>query len=152
MMTSQVYAYVSSKDDDESPFADDVTIAEGLISRPDISSLPTVSGQSMMQITAPATLPEGYELPVQLGSSQFKVKVPMGGIEQGQVFSVPIPHETIVQAASVASSIPVGAWRDSECDCFKYGLCHPHIWTSYLCTLCKLRYTFSLIVLHLGFF
>jgi hypothetical protein len=144
-MGSQVYAYVPSKDDDESPFADDVTIAEGLICRPDVNSLPTVSGQSMMQITAPATLPEGYELPVQLGSSQFKIKVPLGGIEQGQVFSVPVPQESIAQStASVASSLPVGAWRDSECDCFKYGLCHPHIWTSLLCTLCKYMHSWPL--------
>jgi hypothetical protein len=141
-MTSQVYAYVPSKDDDESPFADDLTIAEGLISRPDVSSLPTVAGKSMMQITAPATLPEGYELPVQLGSLQFKVKVPLGGIEQGQAFSVPIPLESTVQPVSTVSSIPVGAWRDSECDCFNYGLCHPHIWTSYLCTLCKLAFVY----------
>ena len=136
-MTSQVYAYVPSKHDDESPFADDVSIAEGLISRPDVNSLPTVSGKSMMQITAPATLPEGYELPVQLGLLQFKIKVPMGGVEQGQVFSVPIPTESTIQPASTALSIPVGAWRDSECDCFNYGLCHPHIWTSYCCALCK---------------
>ena len=137
-MTSQVYAYVPSKDDDESPFADDTAIVEGLISRPDVSSLPIVSGKPMMQITAPATLPEGYELPVQLGSLHFNVKVPMGGIEQGQVFSVHIPQQSVVQPVFAPSSIPVGDWRDSECDCFNYGVCHPHIWTSLLCTLCKL--------------
>ena len=139
MMSSQVYAYVPTKDDDESPFAEDVTIAEGLISRPDVNSLPTVAAQSMMKITAPATLPEGYELPVQLGSSQFKIKVPLGGIEQGQVFSVPIPVESVVQSTATATalSIPVGAWRDCECDCFNYGICHPHIWTACCCSLCK---------------
>jgi Cys-rich protein (TIGR01571 family) len=23
---------------------------------------------------------------------------------------------------------PVGAWKDGLCDCFKYGICHPHLW------------------------
>jgi hypothetical protein len=136
MMTSQVYSYVSNRDVDEVPFADDVSIVEGFINRPPVGTLPNVDAKSMMQITAPATLPEGYELPVQLGAMTFKVKVPMGGIEQGQKFSVPIPTECISQTVT-ASSIPVGAWKDNECDCFNYGVCHPHIWTSWLCPLCK---------------
>lgn len=134
-----VYNPISGKDNDV-PYGNDNdtrVMTEGLLGLP--TSVPTVAGQTMMQVTAPATLPEGYELPVQLGSQQFKVKVPLGGIEEGQVFTVPVPTETLKAAGDAsnraASSIPVGAWRDGECDCCNYGACHPHIWTSLLCPL-----------------
>jgi hypothetical protein len=144
-MASQVYTPVSGKDDDI-PLAEDVSIVTGLLNHPAVGTLPKVTGQSMMQVTAPATLPEGYEFPVKLGSLQFKVQVPLGGVEQGQVFTVPVPGECL-QTASVTSSIPVGAWRDDEYGCWNYGTCHPHIWTSFLCPLRKSIDLFLLLFL-----
>ena len=28
---------------------------------------------------------------------------------------------------------PVGAWKDGLCDCFKYGICHAHLWLACCC-------------------
>jgi len=41
-------------------------------------------------VIAPATLPEGYEFEVEApDGTTFQVQVPMGGVKQGQAFSVP---------------------------------------------------------------
>jgi hypothetical protein len=93
------------------------------------------------QMIAPANLPEGYELPVKLGSSQFNIQIPMGGVEQGQVFNVSIPQDNSAlpssSSAQRTSSVlpPVGVWRDGLYDFFSYGMCHPHCITSTCCPL-----------------
>ena len=88
----------------------------------------------MIQIVAPANLPEGYELPIQLGTSgTATIIIPPGGVEQGQTFAVPMPAAASEYTAP-AVHIPVGHWRDTPWDFFQYGPCHPHCWTSWLCT------------------
>lgn len=98
--------------------------------------LPTASSVPMLQVVAPATLPEGYEFEAAVGESQtIKVKVPLGGVEAGQTFQVPFPQHFENMISGIR--VPVGHWRDGLCDCCAYGACHPHCWTSYLCPLCK---------------
>lgn len=110
----------------------------------------TASSVPMLEVTAPANLPEGYQLEVAYGSGQkMNVTIPAGGVEQGQTFSVPFPAVTESSAPSVPTStastvggsaandrlhIPVGHWRDDLLSCFRYGPCHPHCWTSWLFT------------------
>jgi hypothetical protein len=121
--------------EDEIPLTDEESLSTGLIGAPAAGTVPAVKGQSLMQVTAPANLPEGYEFTVMLGSLKFPVKVPPGGVEEGQVFTVPIPTTGIPQIHT--TSIPVGAWRDDLDGCFNYGACHPHCWTACACSLCK---------------
>lgn len=115
------YAPVSKQEQD---------MSESLVGNP--SSVATASAMPMMEVTAPANLPEGYEFDAMLGDSTIKVQVPVGGIEEGQIFSVPMP----ATASSMinAIQIPVGEWRDSLWSLFRHGVCHPHVWTSCCCT------------------
>jgi hypothetical protein len=103
------------------------------------TSTPTV------QVTSPADLPEGYEFQATVGSGasggqqqrMIKVTVPPGGVEKGQVFSVPLPNESFDAVMGYSISIPVGHWRSGLFEFYKYGICHPHCWTSCCCTTCK---------------
>ncbi|KAG7337558.1 PLAC8 family domain containing protein [Nitzschia inconspicua] len=76
--------------------------------------------------------------------SSFPVRVPIGGVESGQTWLVPImtehdegftddigdfEHNEQVQQQTVQ----YGQWRDGLCSCFRHGLCHPHIWNAWLC-------------------
>jgi len=112
--------------------------------------------QPMLQITAPADMPEGYEFDAAIGSGDstigngqgndnsdsnsaatatIKVQVPPGGIEKGQTFSVPFPAQMTSQLAAAATiRIPVGNWRDGLFDWWKHGVCHPHCWTACCCS------------------
>jgi hypothetical protein len=115
-------------------------------------ALPTASGSMVViQVVAPATLPEGYELETEVISfteqqrQTIKVKVPVGGVEQGQSFFAPmtvmgslIPDVRTVETGAVLDhriEIPTGHWRDGFFDLFKYGVCHGHVVMSFLCPL-----------------
>jgi hypothetical protein len=98
--------------------------------------LQVTAATPMMQVTAPATLPEGYEFDASIGERSVRVTVPAGGVEKGQVFSVPLP-EKVESLITGSVSIPVGHWRDGLFDIFHYGACHPSCWTSCCCHLCK---------------
>jgi len=105
--------------------------------------------QPMMEVIAPANLPEGYTFQVEVPSSSnnatdtennsirtFTVTVPKGGIEEGQSFSVPLPGGSDALDDSMIRprvSIPVGHWRDGVLDICKYGPFHPLLWNSFCC-------------------
>ena len=105
-------------------------LAESLVSS--VENVPVANSKPMIEVTAPATLPEGYEFEVAFGDTQMKVKVPAGGVEQGQQFSVPFPEK--LSSGVTGIHIPVGHWRDELFQFLNYGICHPHLWTSWLCT------------------
>jgi Cys-rich protein (TIGR01571 family) len=113
----------------------DHPLQESLVTNP--ASIPAASFVPVLQIEAPATLPEGYELSVIYGENKesLKVKVPAGGIEKGQTFTVPFPEQLTHATSMMNVSIPVGSWRDGLFEFFKHGFCHPHLWTTWLCTL-----------------
>lgn len=110
-----------------------LALEETLVANP--NNLPRATTVPLVQVVAPATLPEGYEFEAQVGSSVIKVKVPPGGVEEGQKFE--IPFETQHFTAAAGPNVPVGHWRDGLFDIFRYGLCHPHCWTGCFCHLCK---------------
>eukprot|EP00816_Leptocylindrus_hargravesii_P001722 CAMPEP_0196806844 /NCGR_PEP_ID=MMETSP1362-20130617/6773_1 /TAXON_ID=163516 /ORGANISM="Leptocylindrus danicus, Strain CCMP1856" /LENGTH=311 /DNA_ID=CAMNT_0042180513 /DNA_START=87 /DNA_END=1022 /DNA_ORIENTATION=+ len=109
----------------------------GLIERPDATALPVATAVPMVEVTAPATLPEGYTFQATAAGRSFNVRVPTGGVEKGQRFSVPMPSEDDDFAAVCASriSVPVGHWKDGICSCFRFGICHAWLWMTCCCPL-----------------
>jgi hypothetical protein len=102
-------------------------------------SLQVTAATAMMQVTAPATLPEGYQFEARMGErTVVTVTVPQGGVEKGQSFSVPLPDTMDAMITGSGVHIPVGQWRDGLFDIFHYGVCHPAVWASCCCHLCKL--------------
>ena len=73
------------------------------------------------------------------------MQVPLGGVEQGQKFTVPFTsHLTDSSSAGGGGysgtaiprvSVPVGAWKDGLCACCTLGIIHPVIWNAYCCPL-----------------
>ena len=118
-------------------------LQESLVTIP--SSTVATSTVPMLQVTAPADLPEGYEMEATIGGTEdgqggtgIQVQVPPGGIEKGQTFSVPFPSQVQSRlASSTTIRVPVGNWRDGMFEFYKYGVCHPHCWTACCCTTCK---------------
>lgn len=115
-----------------------------------VPDLPRAITSIQVQVIAPASLPEGYEFDACIGPNQImKVKVPKGGVEEGQGFTVSVDTMETVNIAdplaadttSDRSSIPVGHWRDDICDCFRYGIFHAHCACSAFCTLSKSMHT-----------
>mmetsp|Transcript_1816 Transcript_1816/g.3951 ORF Transcript_1816/g.3951 Transcript_1816/m.3951 type:complete len:339 (+) Transcript_1816:219-1235(+) len=102
-----------------------------------------------VQVIAPATLNAGYTFDAVYEGNTFTVTVPDGGVVKGQRFIVPfIPtaEATIMEASLLPlnspntrgngmgeDSIPTGVWRDSLCDCCKFGPCHPSFLTALCC-------------------
>jgi hypothetical protein len=133
MMSSGTYAPVSGKEDDDA--AHSLRLQQSLIVGPDqAQALPAVSSVPLVEVVAPADLPEGYEFQAVIGGRVIPIKVPPGGVERGQKFQVPFP-EQLTTAISGGASVPVGHWRDSLLGVFSYGVCHPHCWTSCCCHL-----------------
>ena len=67
------------------------------------------------------------------------MQVPLGGVEQGQKFTVPFTSHLTDSGYSGTAiprvSVPVGAWRDGLCACCTLGIIHPVIWNAYCCPL-----------------
>mmetsp|Transcript_53493 Transcript_53493/g.64515 ORF Transcript_53493/g.64515 Transcript_53493/m.64515 type:complete len:301 (-) Transcript_53493:150-1052(-) len=112
-------------------------IEQSLITPPD-RVLPIADATPTVEVTAPADLPEGYEFDAQVGNRVFSIKVPRGGVERGQKFTVTLPGGSDSLTDTMChprTSIPTGAWRDGLCDCFKHGIIHPIIFNGFLCPL-----------------
>lgn len=134
-MMKSSYTPVDTQDADTAPDPSAAALLEetliGVPRRNELSAL----GQTLVEVVAPASLPEGYEFQVVVGNLQFPVQVPPGGIEEGQKFSVPVPAHHHSTTSSL--SVPVGHWRDGLNGIFNYGACHPHCWTACCCAICK---------------
>ena len=85
----------------------------------------------MIEVVAPTTLPENYTFPAAVGNRMFMAKVPRGGVEAGQRFSVPLPQKEDFVPLQV--QIPVGHWRDGFWQLFSLGFFHPTVWNSCCC-------------------
>eukprot|EP01083_Nonionella_stella_P030596 83871_1 len=55
---------------------------------PHASSSPSAT-TPYLEVIAPSTLPEGYTFEAEANGKTFQVKVPPGGVKEGQVFTVP---------------------------------------------------------------
>ena len=49
---------------------------------------------------------------------------------EGQTFLTPVPNGNDVNRIHA----PTGRWKDGICDCFSYGVLHPHIWCAFCCS------------------
>jgi Cys-rich protein (TIGR01571 family) len=90
--------------------------------------------RAFVEVVAPATLPEGYTFEAQADGQPFTVTVPMGGVEEGLKFQVPVPSGSRVLPAS-SSSVPVGHWKDDLCACCGLGCFHPSLCMAYCCPM-----------------
>eukprot|EP00571_Detonula_confervacea_P003950 CAMPEP_0172325708 /NCGR_PEP_ID=MMETSP1058-20130122/54564_1 /TAXON_ID=83371 /ORGANISM="Detonula confervacea, Strain CCMP 353" /LENGTH=292 /DNA_ID=CAMNT_0013042307 /DNA_START=26 /DNA_END=904 /DNA_ORIENTATION=+ len=112
------------------------SLGESFIVTPVVDT-PASEAQPYLEVVAPATLPEGYTFDAEANGHSFTVKVPVGGVEQGQKFSVPFPAGSngYTGSAIPRASVPVGHWKDGLCDCFRLGVIHPAVWNAVCCPL-----------------
>lgn len=111
-------------------------LGDGLIATAPADA-PPAEAQTFLEVVAPATLPEGYTFEAEANGHGFAVKVPTGGVEEGQKFSVPFPAGSTGYsgAAIPRPSVPVGLWKDGTFDCFRHGIIHPVPWNACFCPL-----------------
>lgn len=95
----------------------------------------TITGQPYLEVVAPATLPEGYTFEAQSNGHAFTVTVPVGGVEEGQKFTVPFPTGATGSSGAAVphASVHVGFWKDGLCDCCVHGCFHPVLWNACCC-------------------
>ncbi|KAL7471239.1 hypothetical protein ACHAXS_011547 [Conticribra weissflogii] len=113
-------------------------------------SAPPPPSPTNVQVIAPATLQAGYTFDAMYDGVTFTVTVPDGGVVKGQRFIVPfvpptsasgqddVPTATAVGeplGGGRSGAIPTGVWRDSLCDCLRFGPCHPHFLNAWFCRL-----------------
>lgn len=79
----------------------------------------------MVEVTAPATLKEGYKFKAIFEGTTFLAEVPAGGVTEGQTLTVPFNPTSTVN----------GSWKDDIFACTRYGLCHPSIVNACCCQL-----------------
>jgi len=86
--------------------------------------------EELVEVVAPANLPEGYEFEVTASDETFTVRVPQGGVKEGELF-----RGTKISSSSSSTSnrkksqdAPVGGWKNGLCDCCIHGCCHAHFW------------------------
>jgi len=104
-------------------------------SNPAYSALPVAESSDaiLVQVAAPAALPEGFRFEASFEGNTFTVTVPKGGVTEGQTFTVPytpgspagIRIETDAFLSVESPDIPTGQWRDGLCDCLRFGPFHP---------------------------
>jgi len=85
-----------------------------------------LKAMAMVDVTAPATLREGYKFIAVYEGIQFSVIVPAGGCVQGQTLTVPFNPN--------ASTISQGAWKDDVFACTRYGIFHPSLLLACCCS------------------
>jgi hypothetical protein len=94
---------------------------------------PELQGLPMIDVIAPANLPEGYTFEAEIEECRFVATVPSGGVRKGEAFSCYMRDMEKVGD----SDIPLRKWRDELFDCFKHGPIHPMLVNSFFCPLCK---------------
>lgn len=82
----------------------------------------TVEAVTMVEVTAPATLSEGFKFNATYEGVVFAVEVPAGGVTEGQTLLVPFDP-----TATVTADATYGGWKDGLFDCTEYGFCHPSL-------------------------
>mmetsp|Transcript_25016 Transcript_25016/g.30764 ORF Transcript_25016/g.30764 Transcript_25016/m.30764 type:complete len:262 (+) Transcript_25016:132-917(+) len=92
----------------------------------------TPSRTTMVNVIAPATLPEGYTFEAIISDRTFTVTVPVGGVTEGQTFLAPLPPNEEDVGARVV--VPTGKWKDGIFGCLNVGVCHPHLCCALICT------------------
>jgi Cys-rich protein (TIGR01571 family) len=94
----------------------------------------TTEARPYLQVVSPATLPEGYTFEAQANGQAITVTVPMGGIEEGQKFDVPVPPGSNINSGARPSG-SIGHWKDDLIACCGLGCCHPTLWMAWCCPM-----------------
>jgi len=101
----------------------------------------------LVEVTAPATLAEGYSFTATLNGRMFNVQVPAGGVKEGQTFNTTYPQRFLDenegnQSDGAISNTPggvyeppTGMWKDGICDCCSNGCCIPQVWCALCCAI-----------------
>lgn len=93
---------------------------------------PEVQNVPMVDVVAPANLPEGYTFEAEINGKRFHAMVPAGGVRKGQTFSC------YMRDIDSVADIPTGEWRDGLFEILSHGVFHPMLWNSLLCPLLAL--------------
>jgi Cys-rich protein (TIGR01571 family) len=91
----------------------------------------------MVDVVAPADLPEGFQFEAEIQNKLFIATVPAGGVSKGDTFSC------YMKEKMRDSDIPIGRWRDGLFDCLKHGPLHPMLLNSLVCPLLGLSQVMS---------
>jgi Cys-rich protein (TIGR01571 family) len=95
-----------------------------------------------VQVVAPCTMQAGYTFMTQYGDAVIPVTVPPGGVQEGQLFTIPFPSKGdlsseitpfILNHSVADEDSQLGKWTDSLFDCFRYGPCHVHLLNAVFC-------------------
>ncbi|GKY93072.1 hypothetical protein MPSEU_000275500 [Mayamaea pseudoterrestris] len=90
-----------------------------------------------VQIEAPCAMPEGYAFTATHNEQSFSVTVPKGGVQPGQVISVPFGANHATEGTPFlnksAREHDVGSWKDGLFDCCRFGPCHPSFLHALFC-------------------
>ena len=92
---------------------------------------PEIQNVPMVDVVAPANLPEGYTFEAEINNKRFLAMVPAGGVRKGQTFSC------FMKDVDAVADIPIGRWRDGLFSLLDNGTAHPMLWTPVLCPLRK---------------
>ena len=92
---------------------------------------PEIQNVPMVDVVAPANLPEGYTFEAEINNKRFLAIVPAGGVRKGQTFSC------FMKDVDAVADIPIGRWRDGLFSLLDNGTAHPMLWTPVLCPLRK---------------
>jgi len=90
-----------------------------------------MEAKSLIEVTAPSNLEEGYVLQATVNDQVVDVVVPKGGVKEGEKFKVKGQTVAADQNRSDTLVIPTGQWRDGVCGCCKYGCIHPMLCNSW---------------------
>ncbi|KAL7503954.1 hypothetical protein ACHAXN_001684 [Cyclotella atomus] len=93
--------------------------------------------RAFVEVVAPATLPEGYTFEAQADGQPFTVTVPMGGVEEGLKFQVPVPSgkSILLKAIEGYSRFAAILQKDDLCACCGLGCFHPSLCMAYCCPM-----------------
>jgi hypothetical protein len=94
---------------------------------------PELQGMAMIDVVAPANLPEGFTFEAEIDECRFIATVPSGGVRKGETFACYMRDMEMVSD----SDIPLRQWRDKLFDCSKHGSTHPMLLNSFFCPLRK---------------
>lgn len=92
---------------------------------------PGLQGLPMIDVVAPANLPEGYTFEAEIDECRFIATVPSGGVRKGETFSC---YMRDMERAG-ESDIPTRKWRDTLFHCLKHGPTHPMLLNACFCPL-----------------
>jgi len=96
-------------------------------------AVPVAEAVQIVEVTAPANMPEGFKFDAVHNGIPFAVIVPAGGVQEGDIIQVPFDPTNTGTASSV-----IGRWKDDLFACTRHGIFHPSFLSACFCQLCLL--------------